>query len=411
VRALFFGSDGVAFTVAGGGVLGRFGRLILVVAVGGGLAACGSVPRSRGTADPTKSAPVPGAYYQDDGPEAVAPPNLDAVLEAVPRDEPLLVHANRPYTVMGVSYTPQTHPPTYRARGTASWYGKKFHGRRTSSGERYDMYAMTAAHPTLPIPSYVRVTHLGNGRSVVVRVNDRGPFLHRRLIDLSYAAAHKLGYISMGTAPVEVERVFPNDDSVPATLAAAARALKPAKAAAPSADQHAANPSEWTQSFERAIAPRPVLSPWPMQADSGTKAVSSEARLSFELLSQEPMAGPALPRPDAAATESPGALATASKTPIKAVAPAEPDASPAAAAPATPEVWLQLGAFGSRQNAERALRQVQDEAAHHGVGVSVVQSGGLWRVQMGPWPHRAQASVMAEQIASEGLFKPVPVVR
>ena len=97
----------------------------------------------------------------------------------------------------------------FRQRGMASWYGKKYHGQKTSSGETYNMYAMSAAHPTLPIPSYARVTNVANGRSVVVRINDRGPFLHGRVIDLSYAAAHKLGYIQAGAAQVEVEAVIP----------------------------------------------------------------------------------------------------------------------------------------------------------------------------------------------------------
>jgi len=97
----------------------------------------------------------------------------------------------------------------YRERGIASWYGKKFHGQRTSSGEVYDMYAMTAAHPTLPIPSYARVTSLANNKSVVVRINDRGPFLHDRIIDLSYVAAHKLGIVGKGSSEVEVESIVP----------------------------------------------------------------------------------------------------------------------------------------------------------------------------------------------------------
>jgi rare lipoprotein A len=111
--------------------------------------------------------------------------------------------------VFGREYVPMTRLAAHRERGVASWYGRKFHGRRTASGEVYDMYAMTAAHPTLPIPSYVRVTHLRNGRSVVVRVNDRGPFLHGRVIDLSYTAALRLDYVRAGSAEVEVELILP----------------------------------------------------------------------------------------------------------------------------------------------------------------------------------------------------------
>jgi rare lipoprotein A len=145
-----------------------------------------------------------------DGPPAGTPPvNLDRVADAKPRVEPLHPGANNPYTVQGKRYVPQRSLQPYRARGIASWYGRKFHGKRTSSGERYDMYAMTAAHTVLPIPSYARVTNLGNGRSVVVRINDRGPFHSDRIIDLSYAAAHRLGIVGAGSARVEVEAIFP----------------------------------------------------------------------------------------------------------------------------------------------------------------------------------------------------------
>jgi len=142
-----------------------------------------------------------------DGPGTDPPPNLERVPDAVPRSEALHPWANRPYVALGQQYVPTPGVKVYRERGMASWYGRKFHGQPTSSGERYDMYAMTGAHPTLPIPSYVRVTNLRNGRNVVVRINDRGPFSNKRLIDLSYTAAYKLGYVSTGTAEVEVELV------------------------------------------------------------------------------------------------------------------------------------------------------------------------------------------------------------
>jgi rare lipoprotein A len=150
-----------------------------------------------------------GAYYKNDGPAATNPSDLDRIPDARPRLEPLSRSANRPYVVFGKHYVPNTTLKPMRQRGIASWYGKKFHGQKTSSGEPYDMFAMTAAHPTLALPSYVRVTHLDNGKSVVVRVIDRGPFVAGRIIDLSYAAAHRLGYINEGSAPVEVEALLP----------------------------------------------------------------------------------------------------------------------------------------------------------------------------------------------------------
>lgn len=129
----------------------------------------------------------------------------EEVQDAIPRPDPILAVGNKsPYTVNGVSYEILEDYRNYRERGIASWYGSKFHGHETSNGEIFDLYAASAAHKTLPIPSYARVTNLANGRSVVVRVNDRGPFHGDRLIDLSYAAAVKLGYMEHGTAEVEV---------------------------------------------------------------------------------------------------------------------------------------------------------------------------------------------------------------
>ena len=173
------------------------------------LAGCSSTPPAAGKSSAPAKTAKSGGYYLDDGPEATPPPNLDAIPDAVPRDEPLHRYANRPYDVMGSSYTPQTQRRAHSEEGVASWYGKRFHGRKTASGERYDMYAMTAAHPTLPIPSYVRVTSLASGKTVVVRINDRGPFHKQRIIDLSYAAASRLGYISKGSTRVRVESLDP----------------------------------------------------------------------------------------------------------------------------------------------------------------------------------------------------------
>ena len=190
------------------------------------LAACGSAPQrkveTRGTPAPiearvvgTPAASTDGGYLAGDGPGTDAPANLDEIPDAVPQNEPLHRYANRPYVVLGKTYTPITVTGSFKERGIASWYGKKFHGQRTSSGEAYDMYAMTAAHPTLPIPSYVRVTNVATQKSVVVRVNDRGPFLHERVIDLSYTAAHKLGIIGNGSAEVEVASLAGNTMTAP----------------------------------------------------------------------------------------------------------------------------------------------------------------------------------------------------
>jgi rare lipoprotein A len=195
-------------------------RVALVLALIAILSACSnappqvasSPPASPGAATPSPSPPQPTTrYYKDDGPGENPPDNLDTLADATPRLEPLHRYANRPYTVLGREYVPATTVRRYRERGTASWYGRKFHGQKTSTGETYDMYKMTAAHPTLPLPSYARVTNVSSGKTVVVRVNDRGPFLHGRIIDLSYAAAHKLGIAQNGSGLVEVEAIIPSD--------------------------------------------------------------------------------------------------------------------------------------------------------------------------------------------------------
>jgi rare lipoprotein A len=146
-------------------------------------------------------------YYQDDGPHSSPQIDVSRIKDATPRNEPLAASGNKPYVVFGRRYAPMQSARGYREIGTASWYGKKFHGRLTSSGESYDMYGMSAAHKTLPLPSYVSVRNLANDREVIVRVNDRGPFLHGRLIDLSYAAAYKLDVLKTGTARVEVKAI------------------------------------------------------------------------------------------------------------------------------------------------------------------------------------------------------------
>ncbi len=193
------------------------------------LAACSSVPLDKPVSStPAKtvakpSAPPPvkhenwepapqgGGYYLDDGPGDLRPANLDDLPSAEPQLEPIAIRNTRPYTVMGQDFTPQTSlEEPYSQKGRASWYGKKFHGAKTANGEIYDMHQMTAAHPTLPLPSYAKVTNLANGKSVIVRVNDRGPFLRGRIIDLSYAAAYQLDYIKQGSAEVLVEKMTPD---------------------------------------------------------------------------------------------------------------------------------------------------------------------------------------------------------
>ena len=148
-----------------------------------------------------------GGYYKDDGPGNDIPADIASIPDAVPRLERHAPANFRAYEVFGVRYIPIAEDQPYRQEGIASWYGRKFHGEKTANGETYDMYAMTAAHPTLPIPSYARVTRVGTNRTVIVRINDRGPFHPGRIIDLSYVAAAKLGLIGPGSGRVVVQAI------------------------------------------------------------------------------------------------------------------------------------------------------------------------------------------------------------
>lgn len=200
------------------------------------LAGCGSTPRQPSPTAPMQSVPVPAPQAGTAKPSTTPAPapvrpegavptaaELAAIPDAVPRTEPRSTLGNPPfYDVAGKRYFVLASAEGYKERGVASWYGPTFHARNASNGDAYDMYAMTAAHKTLPLPAYVRVTNLANGRNIVVRVNDRGPFVGTRLIDLSYTAAWKLDMLRQGTAFVEVEAI------VPGTLSDASSGLAPA---------------------------------------------------------------------------------------------------------------------------------------------------------------------------------------
>jgi rare lipoprotein A len=189
----------------------RFARTASAACCALTLAGC-SLGGHRAGAEPVlvvNAPPAPAA-----APVAVPPPgpplNIDAIPDAVPKAEPRSAHGNPPfYDVYGQRYFVMPAATGYLERGVASWYGPTFHGGNTSSGEQYDMYAMTAAHKTLPLPTYARVTNLRNGKSIVIRINDRGPFVANRLIDLSYTAAAKLDMLREGTTLVEVRALTP----------------------------------------------------------------------------------------------------------------------------------------------------------------------------------------------------------
>ena len=308
-----------------------------------------------------------GGYYKDDGP-GENPPDLTAIREPEPRIEPLHRFANRPYNVFGVGYTPQGTLRPYRERGLGSWYGRKFHGQKTSSGEIYDMYGMTAAHPTLPIPSYARVTNVGNGRSVIVRVNDRGPFHPGRIIDLSYTAAWKLGYVNAGSTPVEVELFTPE-------LIAAHAATRRTPAATAVAQG------------------RPT--PPPAVAAAKPPATASVTAMAV------------VPPPEAQVMAAPLAAPVAPTAAVTAAAPTQ--TLPVEVRPGG--VFLQLAAFSARDNAEAFRSRLSRQLGSLADGIEIFQRDGLYRLHVGPYRDRGEAGGIAERLRSELQLSPMIVVR
>ncbi|GAA0716356.1 septal ring lytic transglycosylase RlpA family protein [Dokdonella soli] len=318
------------------------GRVLILVGVAIALAACAGHKPRRDAGPSSASGPRSGRlpaetarpqserYSQNDDNGPAAPPiDVSKIPEPVPKDEPRSRYGNKEtYSVLGQTYRVLSDGSGYVERGIASWYGNKFHGYMTSSFEPYDMYAFTAAHKTLPLPSYARVTNLDNGKSVVVRVNDRGPFHENRIIDLSYAAAVKIGVWPKGTGLVEVRAIDPAhpDAPLPATRTAAVPAALP-RAAAPAR--------------EVAVqAPAPVSAPAP---DSG----------------------------------------------------------------GAPRIYLQLGAFGERGNAERAAASAARAGLDHVDIQSIAVAGRtVHRVRVGPLADVDAADALTARIEKLGLGAP-----
>ncbi len=309
--------------------LSRALRGLLVATLIGVLVACGT-PRGTGPG----GYPVGGGNYRADGPHDNPPDNLHQIPDATPRVERLASGPNKPYVISGKRYVPDTSWQPYRVRGRASWYGRQFHGRPTSSGEPYDMYAMTAAHPTLPIPSYVRVTNPANDRSVVVRINDRGPFVASRVIDLSYVAAHRLGTLSHGTGDVIVELITPDQiRSGGGTM----------------------------------LAGSPVAAP-PRRVHAELPAPPARLRTHAVAQGRAPTAGPA------------GAA---------------PAARPAAAGTG---YFLQVGAFGEADNARALARKLSAQMQRAHPTAVEQDADRLYRVRLGPFPDRQQAMAEVEAV-------------
>jgi len=371
------------------------------------LAACQTQPTA--PPGPGNVSRLPPGNAQRDGPEARPPPDLDKVPDAVPQIEPIRNGGpNKPYEIAGHTYVPLTDDRALSEKGLASWYGKKFHGHRTASGEAYNMYAMTAAHKTLPIPSYARVRNPANGKEVIVRVNDRGPFSPGRIIDLSYTAALKLGVLN-GVTPVEITRITDDDIRTgaafrkPPTMAAAD---KPATVAVGDLDR----PVSTTRAKPAAVAASSAATPLPpapgdvvvAAVDSSSNGVDAGAMTA----PQSPTPGPGVDLGGAAAADAaaavPGTVTTVSETVVAAMLPARgPEkADEHARADTTAGIgwWIQLGAFKQRDGALDFQRRLIDEQPWLAPLLAVFSEHGLNKLQAGPYVTRDDARSAAEHV-------------
>jgi peptidoglycan lytic transglycosylase len=345
----------------------------LAAALGLAIVLCGCAsgpPRSGAGAPEARVAP-----RERDGPGANAPADLASIVDAEPRIEPVKSGgANKPYQALGREYVPATRDLPFSERGLASWYGGKFHGRKTASGEVYDMYAMTAAHPTLPIPSYARIRNPANGREVLVRVNDRGPFVAGRIVDLSYAAALKLDLLR-SVAPVELERITFDEIRTGAWRRGADPVAVGAKGGATPTDT------------SRAIAPPP-----PPPAFAG--ATVDVPAQSIALASVESVAAPPAPSSTVAVID---------------IRP-RPGRAPNGAARG---FWVQLGAFRERDGAETFRRRVAADSDSSWLEplLAIFGDAPLYRVQAGPYPSRDDAEGAALRARSALGVVPIVVER
>lgn len=341
------------------------------------LTACGSTPRAPApvqetrpvTAKPSGAPVLPkansgkGGYYKDDGPGDNPPEGLEFTVDPIPMVESFSRSANKPYVIFGKTYTPIADSTTpFIQRGVGSWYGKKFHGQRTSSGEPYDMYKITAAHPTLPIPSYARVTNLGNGKQIIVRINDRGPFHASRIIDLSYTAALKLQILGKGSSQIEVERLLPAD-----------------------IERMAEN---------RKNQAVPVNQPAPVLANNAFPTRAPEVAA---VVSTSPVPAPASVNMEALNTAQ-------DSRPVEKL-------STVAATPATTGFYLQFGAYAIRANAENIMGHLKGKADNRLPGFDIVQQGSLYRLLSGPFNSRAEAQQVLAQVGDLGVGRPIVIQR
>ncbi len=323
----------------------------MALALAWGLSGCASGPKS------------PSPSPQRDGPPLSVPPNLADLPEVVPQIEPIRQGGpNKPYVVLGQSYEPLQGDVEWSEKGGASWYGNKFHGRRTASGELYSMYGLTAAHKTLPIPSYVRVRNVRNGKEVIVRVNDRGPFHPGRVIDLSYAAAIKLDIAAAGVGQVEVSRL--TFDEI--------------------------RSGAWQRGT--------VLDPEPVQ--QATRPLQTERTL---LASPEG----ALPADDSLLG---GARVPTAPTASLVSAPTQA-ATARAHTPAARGFWVQLAALSRRDGVDKLQQRIADQLTGLLPLLAVFHESPHYKLQAGPFASKQEAQQAARQVREALQLQPMVIER
>ncbi len=354
------------------------------------LSACAGIGNETKVESPTPptTAQIPdseskksGGYYLDDGPGEDAPDDIDAIPDAQLSIETPLERANKPYSALGMQYKPMTVYAPYKKQGMASWYGKRYHGKQTSSGEIYDMYSMTAAHTTLPLPSFARVTNPANGRSIIVRINDRGPFKNDRLIDLSYAAAYKLRLAELGSALVEVELL---DTSSSQSIAKALQ--KPMPKATTNAQATPDNKPATTPVV--AITEKAPAEPTPAETSPIEVEPIVNAEPIVEVPAEKPVANTPSVKPTIPVVTTPPSPSTTTSIAKKANSSAL-------------QYYVQAGVFKSEANGQALKKKIQASAVGKNASVDSVYNDGLYIVRLGPYSSRKEADNVVQNVRKQ----------
>jgi len=374
-------------------------RALLAAVAVAVLAGCASGPRPGGngasstqakapTDVPLHAPATPARPGDRDGAPRDAPPDLAALPDAVPQVEPIKPSGpNKPYVVLGQAYEPLQADVSWKERGAASWYGTKFHGRRTASGEVFNMYGLTAAHRTLPIPSYARVRYPATGKEIIVRVNDRGPFHAARVMDLSYAAAVKLGIVSMGSAQVEIERLTFDE-----IRTGAWRRGEGNEGNQVATTSFAAVATQQTALAEPAVAAQdPVLS-------------AAQGRV-HDAIAASGIDAPAAAAPDAV-TEARVASATQSRADAR-----TKEAQARAYTTAAKGFWVQLAALGKLDGVDKLQQRVASELSVLQPLMAVFHESPYFKLQVGPYGSRDQALAAAQQAREALQLTPMVIER